>query len=215
SSFRYSRRRVRRITSRLAASSLPCARRACWSWVRAAPPTICAPWCAARNRRSPSRGRRRSTTGWRRLWRRATREREPTIAGAHPRRARPIRRTNTSCRCMSPMARRAKVRAASRCIAASPSAICRWRRIRSTRRVRLGGGGERDALVLHQLLKFAGLEHLADDIAAADELALDVELRDGRPLAEFLDALAQLRVDQDVDSVELHTELAQHLDDGG
>src|SRR5262249_23047049 len=61
----------------------------------------------------------------------------------------------------------------------------------------------------------AGLEHLADDVAAADELALDVELRDGRPLAEVLDALAQLRVDQDVDAVELHAELAQHVDDGG
>ena len=29
-----------------------------------------------------------------------------------------------------------------------------------------------------QLLQFAGLEHLADDVAAADELALDVELRE-------------------------------------
>src|SRR5215470_12332721 len=34
------RRRARRTTSRLAASSLPCVRRACWSWARAAPPTI-------------------------------------------------------------------------------------------------------------------------------------------------------------------------------
>mgnify|MGYP003693735643 CR=1 FL=1 len=39
-----------------------------------------------------------------------------------------------------------------------------------------------DALVGEQLLQFTGLEHLADDVAAADELALDVELRDGRPV---------------------------------
>ena len=40
-----------------------------------------------------------------------------------------------------------------------------------------------DALVVEQLLQLALLEHLADDVAAADELALDVELRDGRPVA--------------------------------
>ena len=39
-----------------------------------------------------------------------------------------------------------------------------------------------DALVGEQLLQFTGLEHLADDVAAADELALDVELRNGRPV---------------------------------
>ena len=50
-----------------------------------------------------------------------------------------------------------------------------------------------DALLRQQRLQFAGLEHLHDDVAAADELALDVELRDGRPLRELLDALAQFR----------------------
>src|SRR5215211_8899920 len=87
--------------------------------------------------------------------------------------------------------------------------LLRMRQI-ALRRVR-----QRDALFLHELLEFAGLEHLTDDVTAAHELALHVELRDGRPLAEFLDALAQLRVDQDVDAVELHAELAQALDDGG
>ncbi len=33
-----------------------------------------------------------------------------------------------------------------------------------------------DALVREQLLQFAFLEHLADDIAPADKLTLDVEL---------------------------------------
>src|ERR1700760_3430978 len=33
-----------------------------------------------------------------------------------------------------------------------------------------------EALFLHQALQFAGLEHLTDDVAAADEFALHVEL---------------------------------------
>ena len=40
----------------------------------------------------------------------------------------------------------------------------------------------RDALVVQQRREFARLEHLADDVGAADELALDVELRDRRPV---------------------------------
>src|SRR5262249_49369253 len=48
------------------------------------------------------------------------------------------------------------------------------------------------ALVLEHGLQLAGLEHLADDVATADELALDVELRDRRPVRERLDALAQV-----------------------
>ena len=59
------------------------------------------------------------------------------------------------------------------------------------RRERLGV--VRDALGREQLLQFAGLEHLAHDIAAADELALDVELRNGRPVGIGLDAVAHGR----------------------
>src|SRR3954465_5951863 len=55
-----------------------------------------------------------------------------------------------------------------------------------------GRRGDRNALVGKQLLQFAGLEHLADDVAAADELALDVELRNRRPVRIGLDAVAQL-----------------------
>src|SRR6476659_3701972 len=77
--------------------------------------------------------------------------------------------------------------------------------------VRLSCVLERDALVLHELLELAGFEHLADDVAAADELTLHIALRDGRPLAELLDALTQGGVDQDVDAVELDAELAQHV----
>ena len=38
------------------------------------------------------------------------------------------------------------------------------------------------APVLEQRLQLTGLEHLAHDIAAAHELAFDIELRDGRPI---------------------------------
>src|SRR5439155_9031280 len=61
---------------------------------------------------------------------------------------------------------------------------------------------------------FAGLEHLADDVAAADELALDVKLRDRRPVRKFLDPLAHRRVGEDVDAFELDAEMAEDLDHG-
>src|SRR5262252_2406774 len=43
------------------------------------------------------------------------------------------------------------------------------------------------ALFLKQVLQLTRLEHLADDIAAADEFSLNVELRDGRPIGIGLD----------------------------
>ncbi len=43
-----------------------------------------------------------------------------------------------------------------------------------------------DALLGEKLLKLAGLEHLADDIAAADEFALHVKLGNGRPVRKVL-----------------------------
>src|SRR5262252_7995459 len=67
----------------------------------------------------------------------------------------------------------------------SSRAVPIWRVTNSDRRV------DGDALVGKELLQLAGLEHLADDIAAANELALDVELRNGRPVRIELDAVAQ------------------------
>src|ERR1043166_1188613 len=49
-----------------------------------------------------------------------------------------------------------------------------------------------------QLLQLARLVHLAHDVGAPDEFAVDVELRNGRPVGEFLDALADLRVGEHV-----------------
>src|SRR6185437_7160300 len=79
----------------------------------------------------------------------------------------------------------------------------------------LSGDRDRHALALEHLDQLAGGEHLADDVAAADEFALHIKLGDGRPLGEFLDPLAQSRVGQDVDALEGDIEMVQHLDHGG
>ena len=47
--------------------------------------------------------------------------------------------------------------------------------------------------------ELAGLVHLGDDVAAADELALVEQLRDRRPLRQRRQLLADARVGQDVD----------------
>src|SRR6185437_15564950 len=49
-----------------------------------------------------------------------------------------------------------------------------------------------DALGVESTHKLARLKHLAHDIAATDEFALDVELRQRRPVRKLLDALAYL-----------------------
>src|ERR1700751_4945086 len=69
----------------------------------------------------------------------------------------------------------------------------------------------RNALVLEQRLQLAGLEHLADDVAAADELALDIELRDGRPVGIGLDALPQFVVLEDVEPLIGYAEVVEDL----
>src|SRR4051794_27968916 len=63
-----------------------------------------------------------------------------------------------------------------------------------------------------QLLQLAVLEHLHHDVGAADELALDVELRDCRPVAIFLDALADLRVLENIDGLVFGFEPIQNRD---
>src|SRR6187551_3889110 len=68
-----------------------------------------------------------------------------------------------------------------------------------------------NAFFFEELLQFAGLEHLADDVAAADELALDIELRDRRPVRIFLDPLTHRRVGQHVHAFELDPHMAEDL----
>src|SRR5262245_22432408 len=63
--------------------------------------------------------------------------------------------------------------------------------------VLLGGG------FLEQLLQLAAAIHLGHDVRAADEFAVDVELRDGRPVGVLLDALPDVGVFQHVDGEDL------------
>src|SRR5690606_26947770 len=70
-----------------------------------------------------------------------------------------------------------------------------------------------DALLVEEALELSCLEHLTDDIASADEFALDVELGDGRPLRVFLDALAQLIGGEDVHAFVVDAEIVEDLDD--
>src|SRR5262249_53207449 len=53
----------------------------------------------------------------------------------------------------------------------------------------------------------------ADDVAAADEFALNVKLRDGRPLGIGLDALTQLVVFEHVETLIGHDEIIEDLHD--
>src|SRR5580658_8915873 len=67
---------------------------------------------------------------------------------------------------------------------------------------------------LHQRLELARLVQLANDVAAADELAVDINLRNRRPVAVALDSLAQLRVAQHVGSRVGHAQLIENRDGG-
>ena len=84
----------------------------------------------------------------------------------------------------------------------------------SARRARGSGsrGSGRSGVAGHERLKLTALEHLEEDVAAADELPVDVELRDGRPVRERLDALTDLRVLEDVDLLELGAAATEDLD---
>lgn len=53
-------------------------------------------------------------------------------------------------------------------------------------------------LCAQDLHQFATLIHLHHDVGAADEFALDVKLGNGRPVAVFLDALANLLIFQNI-----------------
>lgn len=72
--------------------------------------------------------------------------------------------------------------------------------------VGLGGsgavlGGDEVFLAQH-VAQQARLVHVEHDVAAADEAALDEDLRDGGPIGEELDFLADVLVVQDVDGGE-------------
>src|SRR4051794_13233969 len=83
---------------------------------------------------------------------------------------------------------------------------------RGLRRLDLGRGGR---VVLGRLLRaekvgqLAGLVHLGDDVAAADELAVHEQLRDRRPVRDRRELLADARVGQDVERRVAHAERVQ------
>src|SRR3954471_2185752 len=72
--------------------------------------------------------------------------------------------------------------------------------------------GAGDLLFIDQRLQLAGLEHLHHDVGTAEEFALHVELRHGRPIGIVLDAGADLRVLEDVDGLVLHGEMIEDRD---
>src|SRR6266571_1108112 len=79
------------------------------------------------------------------------------------------------------------------------------------RRCRFRPGGLLGARHLGQL---AGLEHLLDDVAAAHQLAVDVELREGAPIGELAGDLAErIEQRQDVDGAVLDAELLEYPND--
>src|SRR5688572_19650450 len=80
-------------------------------------------------------------------------------------------------------------------------------------RRRASGGLYGNALLVEEGLQFAGLEHLAHDVAAADELALHVELRDRRPVRVVLYPLAQIGGGEHVDALVVDAEVVEDLDD--
>src|SRR5580700_9964275 len=75
----------------------------------------------------------------------------------------------------------------------------------------LSGFLHRNAILLEQRLQFASLEHLADDVATADELALDIELGNGRPVRKALDAAAQIVVLENVETLVGHAQIIEDL----
>jgi len=74
-----------------------------------------------------------------------------------------------------------------------------------------GDSGLQQALFAQQGLQLARAVHLADDVAAADEFALHIELGDRWPIREALDALAQGVALQDVHAGEIHPQMVEDL----
>ena len=70
----------------------------------------------------------------------------------------------------------------------------------------------RHALCLKHFLQLTILGHFADDVAAANEFPFDVELRDGWPVGEFLDAFAQLIVLKHIVGLEFGAGVVENLD---
>lgn len=76
---------------------------------------------------------------------------------------------------------------------------------------------DQDLVLVKQLRQVSILVHGHQDVASANKLLVQVQLRDGGPVRVLLDSLAQLRVLQDVEGGELFGAYAldaEDLDDG-
>src|SRR6478609_3578107 len=94
----------------------------------------------------------------------------------------------------------------------SPEIVRRFQADDMHEKQKSGGAFDADTLFDKECLEFAGLEHFADYIAAADEFAFDVELRDRRPVGVFLDALAQFGRVQNVHAFIVGADIVEDLD---
>src|ERR1700683_2397553 len=72
--------------------------------------------------------------------------------------------------------------------------------------------GRYGAGVREQLLEFAALVHLDGDIATPDEFAVDIELREGRPIRIGLQRFADFRILEDIDVRKLRLAGSQRTD---
>jgi hypothetical protein len=73
--------------------------------------------------------------------------------------------------------------------------------------MRLGGEGH-----FEHLLEFVLLVHFNQDVGAAEEFSIHVDLRDSRPVRVFLDALTHFLIGQHIKGLEGHAELVENLD---
>src|SRR6478672_5006433 len=70
----------------------------------------------------------------------------------------------------------------------------------------------RHSLVLQGLQQFASLKHLAHDVAAADKLALHIELRNRRPVRIAFDPVPDFVGFEHIDAFVGHAEMVKDLD---
>src|SRR3546814_363606 len=79
-----------------------------------------------------------------------------------------------------------------------------------------GHGNVRHAAIrcrqAEQLMQFAGIGHLLDDVRATDQLTVDIQLRNRWPIAEQLDAVADFGVGEYVHPVIRHAKATQDAD---
>src|SRR5262245_8526079 len=104
--------------------------------------------------------------------------------------------------------------ASSHIVAAStPPPRWAWSSASGSSRPKTGSTTALRRLLLDELLELAGLVHLGGDVAAADQLAVDEELRDRRPVRPGREVLPDPRVGQHVPRAVVGPDQVQDLDD--